>query len=155
MKNLTLSYQSIFDQIEALISGESDLIANMANISSVLYHQLDNVNWAGFYIFKQNQLVLGPFHGQPACIRIDLNKGVCGYAAHLKKTTIVDDVHQFDGHIACDPNSLSEIVVPLVHKNKLIAVLDIDSPIKHRFTDLEASLLEQVANLLITKLDVV
>ncbi|TPV60075.1 GAF domain-containing protein [Aestuariibacter sp. GS-14] len=122
------------------------MIANMANISALLYNQMDNVNWAGFYIFKEEQLVLGPFQGQPACIRIPMGKGVCGTAAASNTVQRIEDVHQFEGHIACDAASNSEIVIPIVVNDKLIGVLDIDSPIYSRFSaEDEAGLCEIVS----------
>jgi len=121
--------------VKSLIEGEPDLIANLANVSALLFNGLDDVNWAGFYLYKDDQLVLGPFQGQPACIRIPLGKGVCGTAAATKTVQRIDDVHTFDGHIACDAASNSEIVIPIVIHNKLVGVLDIDSPIYSRFDE--------------------
>lgn len=129
-------YAQLAQQVEAIVAGEKDLIANMANISAILYWALDNVNWVGFYLLKDNQLVLGPFHGQPACIRIPIGKGVCGTAVSAKAIQLIDDVHQFSGHIACDAASNSEIVIPIQINKQIIAVLDIDSPNIARF-DLE------------------
>lgn len=137
-------YQTINAQVSAIIQGEHDLIANMANIAAVLFNSLDAVNWAGFYLYKEEQLVLGPFQGQPACIRIALNKGVCGTSAYKQETTVVEDVHAFEGHIACDAASNSEIVVPIVHDGQLIGVLDIDSPEYARFDEQDAKGLELV-----------
>ncbi|RDV26189.1 GAF domain-containing protein [Alteromonas aestuariivivens] len=117
----------------------------MANISSLLFNQLPAVNWAGFYLYKQEQLVLGPFQGQPACIRIPMGKGVCGTAAATRETQLVEDVHQFKGHIACDAASNSEIVIPLVIGDELIGVLDIDSPEFGRFSEQDKQGLEQIA----------
>ena len=127
-------YQSLVKQTEALITGEPNIIANMANISALLFTSLDDVNWAGFYLIDSpNELVLGPFQGNPACIRIPLGKGVCGTAAATAQTQLVEDVHAFAGHIACDAASNSEIVIP-IHKNgEVFAVLDIDSPSIARF----------------------
>ncbi|QJR82941.1 GAF domain-containing protein [Alteromonas pelagimontana] len=107
----------------------------MANISALLFNQMEDVNWAGFYLYKDEQLVLGPFQGQPACIRIPIGKGVCGTAAATRQTQVVQDVHRFEGHIACDAASNSEIVIPLVIDGTLIGVLDIDSPHKGRFDE--------------------
>lgn len=126
-------YQDLALQAEALMSGESNLIANLANLSALLFNNLPDVNWAGFYLYDGNELVLGPFQGQPACIRIPMNKGVCGTAAFRGKTLVVEDVHAFDGHIACDAASNSEIVVPIFANDELIGVLDIDSPSLSRF----------------------
>ena len=106
-------YERLAAQAEALVSGEKDLIANMANISALLFNHLEKVNWAGFYLYKEDQLVLGPFQGQPACIRIPMNQGVCGTAAADRSTLVVEDVHAFDGHIACAATTRSEIVLPV------------------------------------------
>tara|TARA_B110000881_G_C18350682_1_gene401324 strand:+ start:46 stop:543 length:498 start_codon:yes stop_codon:yes gene_type:complete len=132
-ENKQQHYSELTQQIEAIVAGESDFVANMANISAILYWALDNVNWAGFYLVKEGQLVLGPFHGQPACIRIPIGKGVCGTAVSENCIQLIDDVHQFSGHIACDAASNSEIVLPIRHNNHIIAVLDIDSPNLGRF----------------------
>ncbi|GEA11083.1 GAF domain-containing protein [Alteromonas sp. KUL49] len=128
-------YAQLYSQVKSLTQGEPDLIANLANISALLFNGLDDVNWAGFYLFKEEQLVLGPFQGQPACIRIPLGKGVCGTAAATKTVQRIDDVHAFDGHIACDAASNSEIVIPIIIRNQLVGVLDIDSPIYSRFDE--------------------
>lgn len=133
MTNKIKQYELITAQVQALISGETDIIANMANVAAVLFNNLHQVNWAGFYLFKQDQLVLGPFQGQPACIRIPMGKGVCGTAAQSRKTLVVEDVHEFEGHIACDAASNSEIVVPIIVNDMLVGVLDIDSPVTQRF----------------------
>lgn len=142
-------YQRLEQQARALLSGESDTIANMANISALLYNELDGVNWAGFYLYKQEQLVLGPFQGQPACIRIPMGKGVCGTAAATLTTQRIDDVHAFDGHIACDAASNSEIVIPLVVNGALLGVLDIDSPDFNRFNGEDEAGLTAIANALV------
>lgn len=142
-------YQRLEQQARALLSGESDTIANMANISALLYNELDGVNWAGFYLYKQEQLVLGPFQGQPACIRIPMGKGVCGTAAATLTTQRIDDVHAFDGHIACDAASNSEIVIPLVVNGDLLGVLDIDSPDYNRFSSEDEAGLTAIANALV------
>ena len=129
-------YQSLVQQAEGLIAGEHNVVANMANISALLFMSLEEINWAGFYLVdSEDELVLGPFQGKPACIRIPIGKGVCGTAAQLNETQRIDDVHQFAGHIACDAASNSEIVIPVIKDNKVIAVLDIDSPIYNRFDD--------------------
>ena len=130
-------YQSLNQQAQGLISGETNVIANMANISALLYMSLEQINWVGFYLMdSDSEVVLGLFQGKPACIRIPLGKGVCGTAAALDVTQLVADVHQFDGHIACDAASNSEIVIPVHKSGKVVAVLDIDSPQFSRF-DLE------------------
>jgi GAF domain-containing protein len=118
-----------------LLEGETDLIANTANMASLLYHALADVNWAGFYFLKGGELVLGPFHGKPACVRIALGKGVCGSAAAARESVLVKDVHAFPGHIACDIASRSELVVPLVRAGELLGVLDLDSPLPGRFDE--------------------
>ncbi|WP_372882421.1 GAF domain-containing protein [Psychromonas sp.] len=127
-------YKLLTQQAVALIEGESDLIANLANLSALLNMNLDNINWVGFYLLKDNQLVLGPFQGLPACIRIPLDRGVCGKAFSSNTIQRVADVHQFAGHIACDANSQSEIVLPVSIQGTPALVLDIDSPITNRFT---------------------
>nr|WP_221635645.1 GAF domain-containing protein [Listeria aquatica] len=141
-------------QAKALISGEKNLIANLSNLSALLNQALDQINWVGFYLFEQEQdeLVLGPFQGLPACIRIPLGKGVCGNAAKDQKTYIVQDVNAFPGHIACDAQSRSEIVVPLVLEGKLIGVLDIDSPNISRFDETDKLYLEQICEALLAEI---
>jgi GAF domain-containing protein len=131
-------YQELVGQLRALLEGERDFIANAANFSALLFHSLPDLNWVGFYLTKDGELVLGPFQGQPACVRIPIGKGVCGTAAQQRETVIVPDVHQFPGHIACDSASNAEVVVPLVEGNRLVAVLDLDSPVIGRFDDEDA-----------------
>jgi GAF domain-containing protein len=143
----TSDYSLLIQQAQALFHGEQDAIANAANLSSLIYHGMADLNWAGFYFLKDGELVLGPFHGQPACVRIPLGKGVCGTAAATKTTQRIDDVDQFPGHIACDAASRSEVVVPLVRDGELLGVLDIDSPKLQRFTAAEQEALEQLAHL--------
>jgi L-methionine (R)-S-oxide reductase len=143
-------YQLLIRQLKALLDGEEDRIANLANASALLNQFLEDINWVGFYLLQQEQLVLGPFQGLPACVRIPLGKGVCGTAAANKKTERVADVHQFPGHIACDAASNSEIVVPLIIEDQVIGVLDIDSPSKNRFDATDEIYLEQFANVLVT-----
>lgn len=142
------NYSLLNKQLAALLSGENHLIANLSSASSLLNVFLKDINWVGFYLFEDNGLVLGPFQGLPACIRIPLGKGVCGTAAQAAKTIIVDDVDQFPGHIACDAASKSEIVIPIFKDGSLIAVLDIDSPLAGRFSKEEANYLEQFAKVL-------
>ncbi len=142
-------YQLMIKQLKALLDGEDDLIANLSNASALLNQFLDDINWVGFYLLKEDQLVLGPFQGLPACVRIPLGKGVCGTAAVNKKTERVADVHQFPGHIACDAASNSEIVVPLIKNNELIGVLDIDSPNKNRFDEVDEASLEEFVRTLV------
>jgi L-methionine (R)-S-oxide reductase len=148
VKNKQQQYAQLAQQVKAIVAEEQDIIANMANISAILYWALDNVNWVGFYIIKNEQLVLGPFHGQPACIRIPIGKGVCGTAVSQNTIQLIDDVHQFAGHIACDAASNSEIVLPIYQNNQIIAVLDIDSPDIARFDIVDKSGLSQIVDLL-------
>ncbi|MBT0587127.1 GAF domain-containing protein [Alteromonas oceanisediminis] len=145
-------YTTLLAQAKALIADETDAIANMANLSALLYHNMHDVNWAGFYRFTGEELLLGPFHGQPACIRIAMGKGVCGTAATQRETQLVKDVHAFAGHIACDAASNAEIVVPIVKRGKLFGVLDIDSPSVGRFTLEDKVALEQLVSLLVDRL---
>lgn len=126
-------YQRLAQQADALMAEESHLIANLANLSALLFMELEDINWVGFYLYENDELVLGPFQGQPACIRIPVGRGVCGTAASTLQTQLVTDVHDFPGHIACDAASNSEVVVPIVVNDKLIGVLDIDSPSIGRF----------------------
>ncbi|NLI26654.1 MAG: GAF domain-containing protein [Acetobacter sp.] len=138
----------ILSAAQALVNDEQDFIARTANLSALLYEAMRDVNWAGFYFLKGEELVLGPFQGRIACTRIPLGKGVCGTAAQRAETIIVPDVHAFPGHIACDSASASEIVVPLFKDGKLIGVLDIDSPKHDRFSIADQLMLEQIASLL-------
>jgi len=131
-------YASLLSQLRSLLEGEHDFIANAANFAALLYGSLPDVNWTGFYLYKEGELVLGPFQGNPACVRIELGKGVCGAAAQLKQTLIVANVNEFPGHIACDSASNSEIVVPLIKDEQLIGVLDLDSPSFARFDEDDA-----------------
>lgn len=128
--------------VDGLLSSEEDLIANLSNASALINAVLDGLNWVGFYLIKEGQLVIGPFQGLPACNRIDMGKGVCGTAAATKTTQIVPSVHHFPGHIACDSASNSELVVPIVKDDVLYGVLDLDSPYFNRFTQLEAHYIE-------------
>ncbi|MCX4025280.1 GAF domain-containing protein [Endozoicomonas sp. SM1973] len=133
--NKTESYQQLLEQVKSLTQSEPNIIANLANISSLLFWQLTDINWAGFYLNEGNQLVLGPFQGKPACIRIPVGKGVCGVAAATGEVQRVANVHHFTGHIACDANTNSEIVLPLKKQGQVKAVLDIDSPVFDRFDE--------------------
>lgn len=142
----------LLSNIEAILAAEPDLIANAANVAALLFEALPRINWAGFYFLRDDQLVLGPFQGRVACTRIPLGKGVCGAAASRRETIVVADVHAFPGHIACDAASTSEIVVPLIAGDRLIGVLDIDSPIRDRFTPQDQKLVEEVAALLVRAL---
>ena len=139
--------QTIYSQIENIVDKSLPLVSNLANVSAVLF-TLDNLNWAGFYLAKDNVLYLGPFQGEVACTKIPFGKGVCGTSALKKETIIVPDVNQFAGHIACSSKSKSEIVVPIIKDNKVLGVIDIDAPILNRFGLEEKELLENVANLL-------
>lgn len=145
LQTKTRIYSDLLLQARALLEMERDTVANMANLSALLYHGLDNLNWAGFYILKEGTLVLGPFQGKPACVRIGMGKGVCGTAASTRQTQLVPDVHAFAGHIACDSASQSEIVVPLFCRGEVWGVLDIDSPIKARFDETDRENLEKIA----------
>ena len=139
-------YAQLLDQTRGLLHGERDRIANAANLSSLVYHALPDLNWVGFYFFDGTELVVGPFQGHPACVRIPLAKGVCGAAATTRKTQRVEDVDAFPGHIACDSASKSELVVPLVGANgELIGVFDIDSPLRARFSVEDQEGLENIA----------
>ena len=140
----TALYRLLTQQAAALIEHEPDLIANMANLSALLFNQLPDLNWAGFYIMRGGELVLGPFQGQVACVRIPVGKGVCGTAVATGEVQLVEDVHSFAGHIACDAASNSEIVLPLRHRGEIIAVLDIDSPSLARFDADDKAGLEQL-----------
>ena len=139
-------YRDLLLEIEGIMSGIRDPIANAANVAALLWYGLPGLNWAGFYFAKADALVLGPFQGKPACVRIATGKGVCGAAAAAGKTLIVADVHAFDGHIACDAASNSEIVVPLVKDGRVIGVIDLDSPAFGRFDAVDAAGLEAVAH---------
>ena len=128
-------YRDLALALEGLVSGETDAIANMANAAALIWETLPDLNWAGFYRNVNGELVLGPFQGRPACIRIKFGEGVCGTAAATRQVQRIDDVHAFPGHIACDAASASEIVVPLIRDGELLGVLDLDSPNKARFTE--------------------
>ncbi len=128
-------YKSLTDNAISLVLDVPHLTANLANVSALIWQELSDLNWAGFYLAEGNTLVLGPFQGKPACIEIPFGKGVCGTAAKEDRTVVVEDVHKFPGHIACDGASLSEIVVPLHKDGKVVGVLDIDSPVLNRFSD--------------------
>ena len=130
--------------LAALLAGERDLIANAANTAAMLFARLDQVNWAGFYFLRGEQLVLGPFQGKPACVRIALGRGVCGTAALRRQTLVVPNVHEFPGHIACDAASNSEVVVPILYGERVLGVLDIDSPVRGRFDAADGQGLERI-----------
>lgn len=141
-------YRDLVNAADAITSGEPDTIANMANIAALLWEYLPDVNWTGFYRMLNGELVLGPFQGKAACIRIPLGKGVCGTAASTGETQLVEDVHAFPGHIACDANSASELVVPVKRDGKVIAVIDLDSPSLNRFDADDAAGIETLAKIL-------
>jgi len=145
------NFPLLLKQVEALIENETDVVANAANISSLLYHNFDDVNWVGFYFLKDGELVLGPFSGQPACTRIAVGQGVCGTAFSEKQTQLVNDVHAFPGHIACDAASESELVVPFESQG-IAGVLDVDSPSLARFGENEKVFFERVAQLFCTNI---
>ncbi len=142
-------YDYLNMMLTALISEEPDWLANLSNAAAVLWLLLDDINWSGFYLYKNNELVLGPFQGKPACTHIKTGKGVCGTAADTKETQLVKNVHEFPGHIACDSDSNSEIVIPIVKGVRLIGVLDIDSPVLDRFDEKDKEYLEKFVSILV------
>jgi L-methionine (R)-S-oxide reductase len=146
-------YRQLLQQLDGLLQGETDWVANAANASALLWHTLPQLNWVGFYFLRGGELVVGPFQGKPACVRIALGRGVCGTAAASGVTQVVPDVHAFPGHIACDAASRSEVVVPLMHAGRVVGVLDLDSPEPGRFDAADAAGLEQVAALFCTATD--
>lgn len=146
-------YGLLAAQLEALLADERDFIANAAQFSAFLYTQLDDLNWAGFYLNRNEELVLGPFQGQIACVRIPFGRGVCGTAAQSRQTQRVQDVHEFPGHIACDSASNSELVVPLIKEGRLIGVLDLDSPSVGRFNEEDQAGIERLAAIFLASTD--
>ena len=146
-------YNQLAKQLSSLLAGERNLIANAANFSSLVFHSLPDLNWAGFYFEKDGELVLGPFQGRPACVRIKIGQGVCGAGAAKCETVIVPNVHEFPGHIACDSASNSEIVVPLLKASRLIGVLDLDSPVLSRFDQEDARGLENLVSVLLASVN--
>jgi L-methionine (R)-S-oxide reductase len=142
-------YTVLAKQLDALLTGEADQIANLSNASALLNTFLSDINWVGFYLMRDGELVLGPFQGLPACVRIPVGRGVCGTVAAKKETLVVEDVHAFPGHIACDAASNSEIVIPLIKNDEVIGVLDIDSPVKNRFSKEDKNGLEQFVTVLL------
>jgi len=147
-------YRELAEQLRGLLAGETDRTANAANMAALIYHGLPNINWAGFYFRRGQELVLGPFQGKPACVRIPLGKGVCGVAASRAATVLVRDVHDFPGHIACDPNSRSELVVPLLPvlagmAGEVLGVLDLNSPLLARFDAMDQAGCEQLVALFV------
>lgn len=141
-------YQSLNQMLDTLLEGEDDIVSHLANASALLNEFLTDVNWVGFYTMKNGQLQLGPFQGKPACVTIPVGKGVCGTAVSEKSTMRIDDVHQFPGHIACDAASQSEIVVPIIINDSVFGVLDIDAPVKDRFTAEDQQGLENFVSIL-------
>ena len=149
----TQHYQELAEQMRGLLSDERDRIANAANFSSLVFNSLPALNWAGFYFYDGIELVVGPFQGKPACVRIALGKGVCGTAAARRETLIVPDVLAFPGHIACDAASRSEIVVPILDGGALLGVLDVDAPEKNRFGEADRAVLEECVRVLLPRVD--
>jgi len=146
-------YRMLCAQLESLLADERDFVANAAQFSAFLFNQVDDLNWAGFYLNRNEELVLGPFQGQVACVRIPFGRGVCGAAAVSRETQRVEDVHAFPGHIACDSASNSELVIPLLKDGKLIGVLDLDSPRLARFSEADQQGLEQLAAIFLQSTD--
>jgi GAF domain-containing protein len=146
------AYAELARDLAALLSGERDLIANAANTSALIFSALPDLNWAGLYLYRSGELVLGPFQGKPACVRIAMGKGVCGTAAARRETVLVEDVHAFPGHIACDSASNSEIVIPLLRGQELLGVLDLDSPKLRRFGAADQRGLEALARIFVQSL---
>jgi len=147
------AYRQLHDQLKALLVGERDGLANTANMSALIYETLPDLNWAGFYFLQGRELVLGPFQGKVACVRIALGSGVCGTAAERRETVVVADVHAFPGHIACDAASRSEIVVPLIQNGRMLGVLDLDSPLLARFDHEDRAGLTAAVDLLLQHTD--
>ncbi|GEN45920.1 GAF domain-containing protein [Alkalibacillus haloalkaliphilus] len=137
------NYEQLINQLNALLEGEDSVTANLANASAILNQFLNDVNWVGFYTMENGELVLGPFQGLPACVKIPNGRGVCGTATAERSTQLVPDVHEFPGHIACDAQSQSEIVVPIIKDDEIFGVLDIDAPIKNRFDEVDQEYLEK------------
>jgi GAF domain-containing protein len=142
------------EELIELIQGQTNFISNASNMASLIFYSLKDLNWAGFYMLSGDELILGPFQGKPACQKIDLGKGVCGSSAKNLKPILVNNVHEFPGHIACDPMSRSEMVVPIIFKQKLIGVLDIDSPIFDRFTNSDLELAEDMISIILENSDI-
>jgi len=146
--NIEDNYKFMVQAVKAFLDGEPNIVANLSNASAIINEYVQDINWAGFYLMENGELVLGPFQGKPACIRIPVGRGVCGTTAEKKETIIVEDVHQFPGHIACDTASNSEIVIPIMKDGEVFGVLDIDSPEFNRFTELEKKYLEEVVSII-------
>jgi len=145
-------YADLADELDALLAGEEDCVANAANAAAAIYHSLGDLNWVGFYFLRERELVLGPFQGRPACVRISLGKGVCGTAALLRRSVLVPDVSAFPGHIACDTASRAELVVPLLAADDLLGVLDLDSPVMGRFEEADQAGCELLAQVVVRHL---
>jgi len=143
-------YESLARDAAALLHGEQDLVANAANLASLIWHTVPDLNWAGFYFMKEGELVLGPFQGKPACVRIAVGKGVCGTAAARRTSVLVEDVDAFPGHIACDGASRSELVVPIIDYDELVGVLDLDSPHRSRFDEQDRAGFERLVSILVS-----
>lgn len=142
-------YRELAAQLEALLAGESDPIANAANTSALLFQMMPDLNWAGFYLMRDGELVLGPFQGKPACVRIPVGRGVCGTSAERRQSVLVEDVHAFPGHIACDADSRSELVVPLLREGRVLGVIDLDSPLPGRFDAEDQAGIEAIAEIVL------
>jgi len=143
-------YRQLTQQLAALLEGERDFIANAANTSALLFQMMPKLNWAGFYLMKEGELVLGPFQGKTACVRIPVGRGVCGAAVEKRQSMLVEDVHAFPGHIACDAASRSELVVPIMRDGEVIGVIDLDSPIPSRFDADDRAGIERIAEIFVT-----
>ncbi len=152
MSEIVTDYKLLYQQAEGMLETEGWYTAAMSNLSALLMDSMENLNWAGFYIMRDGQLVVGPFQGKPACIHIKVGKGVCGTAVQEDKLQLVPDVHAFPGHIACDSASESEIVIPIHHQGSIKAVLDIDSPVKNRFSEDDAAGLSELVRLIEQKM---
>jgi GAF domain-containing protein len=146
-------YEQLVEQARGLLHGETDRIANAANFAALVWHAVPDINWCGFYFFDGTELVVGPFQGKPACVRIALGRGVCGTAAVTRETQLVEDVHAFPGHIACDAASRSEVVVPLVKQGRLIGVWDVDSPLPARFDAADRHGMEALSQVFLDSLE--
>ena len=146
-------YEELVRQTRGLLEGERDLVANAANLSALIWEMVPDLNWAGFYFMKGGELVLGPFQGKPACVRIAVGKGVCGTAVARRETVLVEDVHAFPGHIACDSASISELVVPLIKDGRVHGVLDLDSPKFSRFDDEDRCAFETIVKIFVERTD--
>lgn len=145
-----MNYSTLKKQTELIIESTNNLISDLSNVSSLLFNSLEDVSWVGFYIYSNGKLLLGPFNGKPACTQIEVGKGVCGTSFALEKTVVVKNVHEFEGHIACDSDSNSEIVVPIFYKDKVVAVLDLDSTSLGRFDENDKIGLEEISKVIST-----